>query len=202
MATSLINRVGEENIINPKPGTIIIGGETLKAYPLPDKILVTVMKEIEKTVGELFKVGTVLVGKVTEAGGDVNQTELENLPVKELAELLPMLWSIVRDTIIGNARVIIQASLRVDDEFYDDNFYVSTRLEALRVIFEAENIGALLGELSALVSPIKAALPGGHALSNLTEALSTAKTQTQTPSSEPSPSPNEEQEASSASPEV
>jgi len=150
-----------EAILAPQPRNFVLGATTYPIYPLPDRSLMVVadaMAEILTVFAGLASLRNVADAAISaisasnEEEGDEGDNGAGATVLKQLkaVDVLPALPAILR-ALIPNATKLIAASLRLDDEFVANEIPAAKKLEALKLILEAEDIPLLLKNALALV---------------------------------------------------
>lgn len=145
--STLLDTKTAEDIFSPSAHTFSAAGKEFDIYPLPDGVLMTIADAFGSVIGLL----TGLPEKETDAEtGKV-------LPYK-ISDILPLMPAIIK-AVLPNATKIIAAATRQPEPWVAENIGLAKKLEGLRVIFEAEDIPAIIANFQALAGIIPAIPP-------------------------------------------
>lgn len=145
--STLLDAKTAEEIFSPAGRKFAAAGKEFDIYPLPDGVLMTVTD----AVGSVIALLTGLPEKEIDA--ETGQAR----PYK-VADILPLLPAMIK-AVLPNATKIIAAATRQPEEWVAENVGIAKKLEALRVIFEAEDIPAIIANFQALAGIIPAIPP-------------------------------------------
>jgi len=151
---SIVAEKTPEEILNPTPKPFSNNGTDYEIFPMPDGALMKVTDALSSVVSIIDSVAHF-------------QLPPEERPIFSSALMIPIVPQILK-VLLPNATVIIAASLRQPESWVSDNLRIHKRLEALRLIIEAEDIPLIIKNFEALTG----IFGDQTALTNLTEPLS------------------------------
>ena len=152
----VLDAIPSERILNPEPFFLEIGSQRYEILPMPDSLLMQLGDEMASVLNLL---DTIVQGNEDGTGFTPKQ-------------LMPLAPHIVK-LLVPNATRIVAACLGLEDEFVAQTFYLHKKLEALRLIVEAENLPLILGNWTALVATFQTPEQEAVAAEGSTEASST-----------------------------
>lgn len=148
--SAILEHKREGDILNPRPITLTLStGETFDVFPMPDGTLIHVGDALSQVTG-VIDAFVDLMKETEEAGAELAPRDYLGLVPQLIRALLPC------------ASQLIAGCLRLPAEQVATSMRLADKLEALRVILEAEDIPLILGNfaaLSAILRPAPAAAP-------------------------------------------
>lgn len=133
----IASRKSVESILSPIPKPFIHLDKEYSILPMTDGVLMTITDAISEVVAILDT-----VAKLSMPEGQ--------RPVLTPGLMLPVLPQILK-ALLPKSTTIIAAGLGVDESWVSSNLRIAKRLEALRLILEAEDIGLIMENFNLLV---------------------------------------------------
>ena len=144
MARATTHRLPEgktaEEILSPAGRTFEAAGRVFEIYPLPDGVFMTVADSLGEVTGAVMG--------LNERRRDPETGKAADLTSRDVLPLLPLL---IR-SLLPSATRIIAGALREKPEWVAENVGLAKKLEALRLILEAEDIAAIVANFQALTA--------------------------------------------------
>lgn len=146
MASRLLKEKSAEEILAPKPRPFEWDGERYEVYPMPDAVLMHVGGSLSAITGLFDSIADLLEQLPPVDGQSVDQRNRELL-----VAFAPLAGQIIQ-VLLPNATAVIAGCLRLDPEQVASGMGLAKKLEALRLIVEAEDIPLILKNAQALTA--------------------------------------------------
>lgn len=142
----VLDQIPAEQILNPQPLYLQVGAERYAILPMPDSALMIIGDTLAQTAGFVEQIAN--MGLAGSAIG-----------IADVIGLAPMIGPELVCLLVPSSTKIIAACLRKDEQWVQDNLRVHQRLEALKLILEAEHLPTILSAFTELVTLFQTAVP-------------------------------------------
>lgn len=143
-ASKILENKTEEDILEPKPRTLVACGKSYQIYPMPDSVLMHVSSNLD---GVVSVVDALITSRMANPG-----------KAMEPRDIMPIIPQIVK-FLIPNATAVIAGCLRIEEKVVANNFRLAEKLEAIRLIVEAEDLPLIIKNFEALTEAFQPAAP-------------------------------------------